>query len=242
MKNLIRVVSLLSIITIAACQKDKLEAPVLPEASDVVEAPIDSSHISGHFRVVSTYLIENDSVLIPNDTVTSVEFNDAGSGPKLSVNAVSVNGVPLPYDPNRQGYTTPFYINSIEAANWNVKGNTIIPDFNYINQRGMPVYELFKFIPNTIDRKKDFIFPMTGALNTTYMSVHFNDHVALGIDYGNSIDYTTVIIPVRELSLLTPNPLTDLEIRFQNYSYVNLGGRTFCFINEIIFRKKVKLL
>ncbi len=242
MKNLIRTLALLTIIAIAACKKDTLEAPPLPEPDDVVETPIDSSHISGSFKVTSTYLIENDSLLIPIDTATQVEFYDASIGNDILINSVSVNGVPLPYDPSKLCYTTPFYINNIEVANWNLKGNSIIPDFSYINKTGMPIYKLYGSIPNMVDRTKDFVLPITGFINTDRVAVYINDHVSNGVLWSFSTKYTAVTIPVVFISQLTPSPLADIEVRFENKTYVSFNNKTFCFVNEVILCKKVLIL
>lgn len=250
MKKIVFFIGMLSMITIMACKKDKLEDSVrdpIPYGDDVIEinTDIDSNNISGFLSITDTVLIINDTLILPVDTIAKANFfdvRDPNAHKPVTVNSVHVNGSELPFSPLHASYFSSLPSTTLIPGNWDIKGLGTIPDFTYTNLNGVPVYKNYKLLPSSIDRSKDLVFKLNGFINTRYVYVLIDDHVANGIMLGSSPgDSKSVTFLSSLLSQLTPNAESEIEIRFENINYQNFLGKTFAFLNEVVIKKKIVL-
>lgn len=245
MKKIILFFGFLALTMGVACKKDKAEDAV-PIDNGAIEI-LDSNKISGRLMVSDTILIQQDTILVPIDTMVKAEFYDINNSNDLTpVNAVSVNGTSVPFSPIYLGYLSSLPGNTVIPATWNVAGSSIIPDFTYTNLKGMPEYLNYKLLPSIIDCSKDFVFSLAGFKNTRYALVSIvasspsgGGH---GIVFGSPVgDSKSLTYTSKALTELLPYPDAIFDIRIENINYQTLGSRTFGFVNEIVFIKKIKL-
>lgn len=241
MKKLIIFFGLLGLIMSAACRK-KAEDPAPTAYDDDLISILDSNRVSGILTVTDTVLIQQDSILVPIDTIVQAQFYDIGNHQEPAlVNSVSVNSSPVTFYPPFS-YQSSLKGTTIIPATWTIKGSGDIPDFTYTNLKSMPEYA-YKQLPSTIDRSKDLIIPLTGFKNTKYVTIIIDDHIKYGILFGGPPgDSKSFTFEANSLSQLTPNPKATIEVRIENINYQTLGFKTFGFVNEIIMKKKIALL
>jgi hypothetical protein len=94
-----------------------------------------------------------------------IDFQDK----RVQVDSVSLNGTNLKYDTINEQYSAE--IKDTSKCVWALKGKNGVPDFNYTNPVGMPVYTGYDQLPDSIDISKDLVIPLTGIVNADNFAI-----------------------------------------------------------------------
>lgn len=212
---------------ITAC-RDKKEDPT-PESDLPLSINLEMSHI---------VWVGKDS-LFGNDGWTGsailIDFQDK----RVQVDSVSLNGTNLKYDSINQQYSSEILDTS--KCIWALKGKNGVPDFNYANTVGMPVYTGYDQLPDSIDISKDLVVPLSGMVNAD--------------NFGISIYSYTGVFATSSFMQAGTSSFTFKSSEFSNfqkgeYAYLTVGiyrendqhiGNTSFFLhNSLITYKVVK--
>lgn len=231
----------------AACKKDKLEdareTSVTDDDADdnVPETPADSSNLFCAFKVIHIVKIQNDTTLIPVDTIAFASFyKDKTAYEHIPVTSVSINKTLLKLSSSSPSYELYNQVGVINPATWEIKGNTIIPNFKYIDKTGMPEYPDFRTLPTSVDRTKGLEVPITGFTNNPYY-VFVCIIGSNGVMNGNTVkNASSIIIKPSDLDNIASG-LVRLEIRIENIHYTGRADKTFCFQNQVYYQKEITL-
>ncbi|HET6228348.1 MAG TPA: hypothetical protein VFF27_18855 [Bacteroidia bacterium] len=106
----------------------------------------------------------------------------------------------------------------------------------------MPVYNDYRLLPTSFDRSKGVWMELTNYTNTMGFMVEVTDNQIGSVMFG----IKPAIAPIKPVyvtvSSLVPTKNADLKGHLDNYSWRSIEGKTFIFINEIIFIKKVSII
>lgn len=217
----------------ASCKKEKKEEP----AEEEVVVP---EYINGIFTIIDSIRIENDTVLVPVNTVATAFFMHIKSGvvTATQVNSVTLNGIPLTY------LNDIYYLPNctVTPSTWEVKGNMAITDFKHTHKKVMPNFPNYKTLPSSINQKKDLFIPMSGFANVDFIRASIRDGNSKRIYYGGDFNsLTSITFTYSSLSGLQPGSDVLLEFRMDSSELKWLGGQKFQFINQTFLTKKVTL-
>jgi hypothetical protein len=148
-----------------------------------------------------------------------------------SVQAVSVNQVPLSYNTSLHDYRANASVTKFDALTWDVKGNSNFPSFLASVSRGLPNITNTDFLPHS--------FSKTAALNISFGTSLANaDSVQLTF-YSNTgnlelsravpLSAGSVSFAVQELVEAVPGETVMAIVELKNYSYLKVSGKTFIF-------------
>ncbi|HET6227894.1 MAG TPA: hypothetical protein VFF27_16535 [Bacteroidia bacterium] len=88
---------------------------------------------------------------------------------QVQIDSVSLNGTNLKYDTLNHQYSSEIIDTS--KCVWAMKGKNGVPDFNYINTVGMPVYTGYDLLPDSIDISQDLVIPCIGMTNADNFAI-----------------------------------------------------------------------
>lgn len=218
----------------AACKKDKKDEttpdPEIPATADTAAS----------FNISVFNQILNDTTLSAADSMAVVFFRDTHAN-FIAVNSVTYNGLNIPYVSTEECYIS-YDITSLSPSKWIVKGNSVIPDFDYTDNTIPSEYTAYKKLPSSISKTKDFTLTLDKSAfkNTNYIDVYIydqNDNMISRdiLDMNN----TYVTFTSAELSVLGKD--ATLAVEPFNIHTETINGRTYLFSHSTHYQKPVKV-
>jgi hypothetical protein len=230
MKKILSYASILLLIAAgAACKKEKQE-PV-----------VNSISPGGNLLINQYFSIDHDTVLSKNDFDAGALFTGPNAIDYLSVDSVYMNKtLLLMSSKGLAGY----YQAPVKSANswaWHVKGNSLVPSFDYTNTMRLPSFTEFASLPDSIYRSHDFVISLKGLTNATFASIQINGGTnPVSKTFSITPGMTSIQIPIKDLAGLTQADVL-VEIVFQNGHVQEIGDRAYTFQNSILISKRMKI-
>lgn len=245
------------ILVLVSCKKEdkKTEATFTTNTSLPQDGtPSTSSLYNGIFTVSNntiTNVVFSPTYIANTSGIASAYFSDIPINYKdtshsVRVNKVSVNGDSLQFNTSFFNYyilpSPPNFI----SETWAVIGNNGIASFNFTNNATLPNCAGFNTLPDSISKSTPFSFTLNVS-QFTKGKVIITDEI---ID--NLASYTVSLTPGTNTISITPSNISGFStlninmagiiILLQNQKAYFFGGKSYQFIREHEFIRRIKIL
>jgi hypothetical protein len=228
MKNVLVKLSFIVLIIFCSCKKEKNDPPVTNTPIPVAD--------NGILSKTTEQETEADTLKNLMDEGGLAFFYGGNGSAFVSVDSVSINNVYLQFSSDH--YET-LSATGLSAPNWHVKGNNGIPSFDFTNTNGMPSYNGYALIPDSINHTQSITIPISGIINATHAIITINDGWGHSVNHEVNVTANSISFTSAELAAFQSNLYSYLYIVLYNENIQNFGGKRFNFQNQYQITKRV---